>query len=73
MKAAVPHFRPDIVLVKVKDIRGGQIRIGAVQGTDYLPTIFSDGLYVGVSLEVWVEFVPVGLPGGTRVLNVFFC
>lgn len=39
----VPHFRPDLALIKVEDILRIQLLTKLVKGADYFSYIFSDG------------------------------
>lgn len=61
--AAALHFRTDLALAKIEDSGGG----GEVEGRYLLKqyreltifsSVFSDGQFVRVPLEVWVEFKP---------------
>lgn len=60
--SAVLHFQPDLVLVTVVDSRG-QILTRVIQGTDHFPSIFSNGSYVWIPLDVWDGFVLIDAQG----------
>lgn len=54
--AALLHYRPELALLKVEDIKRSKVLAGALQGTNHFPSIISGGSYVQVPLEVWVVF-----------------
>lgn len=51
----VLNFLPDLAPIKVEHRMRSQVLTGVLQGADHFTCIFSNGSYIGISLEVGCE------------------
>lgn len=52
MRIGQLHFGSDLVLLEIEHVRRLQVLSGTVHGAENLCIVFSNGLYMGVPLEV---------------------